>query len=143
MKIIINENQLNFINESNIEGVEKTSYEMTKSIALWCLLNEFRYFNPNRKFGNGTSVANKMNINKEICDIIMHSNGLETANYKKDLFRNSDENFTIYKVCSNGECLYIEVENDIDKHAADIAEQEYIDGENDNKIVKWFCERYF
>ena len=152
MKIIINENQLRLINE-DLAGQIQVSYEMRESIALWCLTNDFRYYNPDRLIGRGTSVANDGETNKEICLIIMKASSIERANDEKELFGYYDyddategdderEEFTngynIYKVNYDNTYLLIEVLDSIGEYDAEFKMQDYLDGENDEELVGWF-----
>lgn len=160
MKIIVNESQLKFLNE-DLVSQENISYEYKTSIAIWCLLNDFRYIVPDSVFGRKTSLANSEPINKEICTDIMNGN-ITVANEEKELFgyndyddfENSDDEreeymngYTIYKVETEKESYYIEVSDDISEYYGDMTIQEFEDGEIDEydmryELIKWFYNTY-
>lgn len=163
MRIIINENQLRLLNEEGeINQYEGISYDLKESIAIWCLLNDFRYIITNNSYGNEISTANVERINKEICNDIMRGTLID-ATEEKELFGYNDyddfedgdderDEYTngnkIYKVLTNEEEeFYIEVPENISEHDCDIMIQDLIDGEisefdDDYKLVRWFYRMY-
>lgn len=156
MKIIINENQVKFLTE-DLSSLEDVSYGLKESIALWCLMNDFRFYIPNNIFGNKISLANSEHINREICLDIMKGT-LTLANEERELFGYSDyDDFedgddereeymndnNIYKVTTESQEYYIEVSNNISEHDGDIILQDYVDGELDDNdwyydSIGWF-----
>ena len=148
MKITINESQLRLINENfNTEG--EVSHEMKTSIALWCLLNDFRYFNPYRIFGSGPSLANSSSINKEICADIMDSYSVVEANDERKNFDTyyDDDGYepecNFYKVyTSGGKYFVVEVDSDLEENYGEWKLQDYEDGYEDNELIGWFYNTY-
>lgn len=156
MKIIINENQVKFLTE-DLSSLDDVSYGLKESIALWCLMNDFRFYIPNNVFGNKISLANSEHINREICLDIMKGT-LTLANEERELFGYNDyDDFedgddereeymndnNIYKVTTESQEYYIEVSNNISEHDGDIILQDYVDGELDDNdwyydSIGWF-----
>ena len=160
MKVIINENQLRLLNE-DLASQSEVSYDLKESIAIWCLVNDFRFFLPNNIFGRRISVANSEPINKEICNDIMDGT-LTLANEEKELFGYNDyddfedgddereeymDGNEIYKVQTSKETYYIEVSADIYEYYGDLLLQDYEDKELDPysrtyELVGWFHKIY-
>ena len=160
MKIIINEEQVKFLNE-DISTIGEVSYNLKESIAIWCLMNDFRFFIPNNIFGSKISVANSEQINREICSDIMNGE-IMTADDEKELFGHNDhddfedgdderEEFMnsnkIYKVQYGEEEYYIEVASDIYEYSGERILEKYIDKELDDTVwyydsIDWFFKKF-
>ena len=158
MKIIIKESQIKFLNE-DLSTINNVSYELKESIAVWCLINDFRFFLPNNVFGRKISVANSENINKEICADIINGTLTKTDEEKEifgyndydDFEENDDEReeymrgYSIYKVETVNETYYIEVPNNIPEYFSEELLQKLEDGElndYDSELIGWFNEIY-
>lgn len=142
MKIYINESQARLLNEQSVNTV---SDNMRESIAVWCLLNDFRYFNPNRIIGRGTSVANDDETNKEICNYIMNTNDISLANEYKNIFRidDTDEEYNIYKVNIGEGYILIEVSSDdVYEMFCEDTMQDLEWGDIENDLLEWFYQTY-
>ena len=157
MKIIINESQIRLLGE-DLNSLGEISYDMKVSIALWCLMNDFRFFNPKRIFGTGTSLANDIDTRKEICQFVMASDSITEANDEKETFgyydyddyeEGDDEReeymrgYKIYKVSTNNVDILIEVSDDIGEKEGKITLQDYEDGAINNELVGWFYNLYW
>jgi len=126
-KIIIREDQFDRV-------ANEVDEPMRYSIALWCLLNDFRYLSHNNVFGRRVSVANTERINREIClEIINADNIHEVEN--DGMF---DDDSVVFSV----DGMLVEVSNNltsdyfydfIDKYKNDEIDNEYV-----KKLVGWF-----
>lgn len=126
--IIIRESQLRLLSEDINDD------DIRRSLAMWCLMNDFKFYNPNALFGDGNQTANDGETNKYIAELIMNGN---VELYDK-------ENF-IYKVTfpktQDGDSeLYIYVEEELDSVYADRLIDGYISGDIENENVRWFME---
>ena len=126
--IIIRESQLRLLSEDINDD------DIRRSLAMWCLMNDFKFYNPNALFGDGNQAANDGETNKYIAKLIMNGN---VELYDK-------ENF-IYKVTfpetQDGDSeLYIYVEEELDSVYADRLIDGYLSGDIKNENVGWFME---
>lgn len=48
--ILINERQIRLLGEG-LNDSQDIDYDLRKSIAVWCLMNDFRFYNPKRIIG--------------------------------------------------------------------------------------------
>jgi hypothetical protein len=140
MKIIINENQIRLLHES----LDTVSYEMKESIAVWCLINDFVYYNPDRLIGRGTSVANDEETNKEICQYIMNSNVVTLRNDRKIAFSldNEDDEFNIFEINANGVRLYLRIPSNLPETFCEEKMEEIKMGNTEDELLEWFYQMY-
>lgn len=143
MKIIVNESQIRLLTE-DIDSLQTVSYEMKESIAVWCLLNDFIYLNPDRLIGRGTSVANDGDTNKEICEYIMNSNTITLRNDRKISFGidNEDEEYNIFEINSNGIHLFLRIPSNLPEMYCEDRLQQLENGEINDEQLEWFYQMY-
>ena len=126
--IIINENQLRLLSE----GI--TNDDIQRSLAVWCLMNDFKFYNPNAMFGDGNQVANDDETNRYIAELIMIGDVV--------LYNNDDY---IYKVTfpktQDGDSeLYIFVGEELDSTYADSVLDAHDLGKIENENIDWFIK---
>jgi len=143
MKIIVNESQIRLLTE-DIDSLQTVSYEMKESIAVWCLLNDFIYLNPDRLIGRGTSVANDGDTNKEICEYIMNSNTITLRNDRKISFGidNEDDEYNIFEINSNGIHLFLRIPSNLPEMYCEDKLQQLENGELNDEQLEWFYQMY-
>lgn len=126
-KIIIREDQFDRV----ANGVDEP---MRYSIALWCLLNDFRYLSNDNVFGRRVSVANTERINREICLDVMNANSIHEVE-NDGIF---DDNSIVYSV----DGMLIEVSSDITPDYLYDFIEKYENGDIDDEYVRnlvgWF-----
>ena len=138
--ILINERQIRLLGEG-LNDSQDIDYDLRKSIAVWCLMNDFRFYNPKRLIGRGTSVANDDETQMEIVRLIMNAHTVSECNEKRMYFGYYDEDMNgmkIYKVETSNDTIYIEVADYISNYDADEICQKFDNDDIDNS--KWYYD---
>lgn len=126
--IIVNENQLRLLSE----GID--TEDTQRSLAVWCVCNDFRFYNPNALIGDGYQVANDGETNKYIAELVMIGN-VELYDDEKFIYK-----VTFPKTQDGDTELYIFVGEELDSTYADRIMDKHDSGEIENENLDWFIE---
>jgi hypothetical protein len=127
--IIINEHQLRLLSEG--VGFD----DIQRSLAVWCLCNDFRFYNPNALLGDGYQVANDGGTNKYIAELVMNGN---IESYGDDY----TYKVTFPKTEDGDSEIYIFIEDELDSTYADRMIDRYESGDIENENLGWFINYY-
>lgn len=167
-KIIINESQIKLLNEDLFDN-GGVSHNMRETIAVWCLMNDFRFYstpNPNilkMRAGNEPMVCNTVNDAKWFAEFIMSADSIKEDNDSKEIFGYIDyddnqeddderEEFMdgnkIYRITKGTEDYLIEIDDNLPETQGNYIMNMLQDGdinlsnEDTMELLKWFYHNY-